>query len=225
MHGFKGTLQREKKVKFDPDGDRFIPPCIHQSAKTKEQMKASWYSREDLMDSCAEAKKIVKMIHSVDGNMDAIDHTQVCVVGLEKFHGKKDRDKHRKLLIRSVLIRQEMNRNLGVRHEANATCLSEISQLISSSFKEWALWQASMHAFHAHGKVPKTSESENPLQSQDLGSVKRQKLNTGNYSPSSNAGDSSISTSTSETLSSNLVRNPESIRDEMHQLVAGYCSR
>lgn len=118
--------------------------------RSKEELKQLWYSREELMDSFNEAKQIVKLIHLVGGKLEAIDHSRHCVVGLEKYHGKKEREKYRKMLIRSVLIRQEMNRGLGLGTAENG-CLSEISQMMSSSFKEFALWQAAMHEFHAYG--------------------------------------------------------------------------
>lgn len=134
------------------------------------------------MESCSEAKRIVGIINSVDGDMDAIDHTQVCVVGLEKFHGKKERDNYRKLLIRSILIRQEMNRGLGLVHDTD--CFREISQMISASFKEIALWQAAMHKFHAYGTPSTKSQPKShcACATKDLaqfGSNKRQRLNSG----------------------------------------------
>jgi hypothetical protein len=205
-------MRKDKRATFDPLGDKIIPRAKHQIERTKDQLKSSWYSREDLMESCVEARKIVTMINSVNGDMDAIDHSRVCVVGLEKFHSKKEREKYRKLLIRSVLIRQEMNRGLGLRYDVN--CLSEISQLISSSFKEFALWQAAMHKFHAYGPLSEPEVSTNELSSPDHAQAKRQKLMTG-Y----------CSIPTPSALSSNLAQNPEQVRAELQQLMAGYCSR
>jgi hypothetical protein len=204
-------MRNDKRATFDPLDDKIIPMAKHQIERTKEQLKSSWYSREDLMESCVEAREIINMINSVNGDMDAIDHSQVCVVGLEKFHSKKEREKYRKLLIRSVLIRQEMNRGLGLRHDVN--CLSEISQLISSSFKEFALWQAAMHKFHAYGSQSKPEASTNEWNSTDHAQSKRQRLMTGYCS---------IPTST---LASSLTENPEQVRAEVQQLMGGYCSR
>jgi hypothetical protein len=162
-----------KRVSFDPNGETTIPKAESHCDRTKEQLKSSWYSREELMESTTEAKKIVKIIDSVNGNMEAIDHSRVCVVGLEKFHGKREREKYRRLLIKSVLIRQEMNRGLGLQHDSN--CLCEISEMISSSFKEFAIWQAAMHKFHAYESPTSsraaTIESPSP--------AKRQRLMTG----------------------------------------------
>jgi hypothetical protein len=141
------------KVSFASSGGILIPNSQLYEQRTKDELKDLWYSREELMDSCNEAKDIVKLIHLVGGKLEAIDHSRHCVVGLEKYHGKKEREKYRKLLIRSVLIRQEMNRGLGLGTDENE-CLSQISQMLSSSFKEFALWQAAMHQFHAYGKSP-----------------------------------------------------------------------
>lgn len=147
----KSDVRSKLHVSFAPTGDTTIIPNNDLYAnRPKEELKQLWYSREELMASCNEAKKIVKLIHLVGGKLEAIDHSRHCVVGLEKYHGKKEREKYRKMLIRSVLIRQEMNRGLGLGTAENG-CLSEISQMMSSSFKEFALWQAAMHEFHAYG--------------------------------------------------------------------------
>ena len=168
------VMKKEKRVTFDGRSAKVIPTAQHQVERTKDELKSMWYSRKELMESCSEAREIVKKILSVNGNMEAIDHSQVCVVGLEKFHGKKEREKHRKLLISSVLIRQEINRGLGL--EQDNDCLRDLSQVISSSFKEFALWQAAMHKFHAYGhpneiEVP-SSERHSRVNSQS----KKQKL-------------------------------------------------
>ena len=136
-----------KRVSFDSE-PTIIPVKKRDRERSEDEIKTSWYSREDLTQSCCEANKIVAIINSVNGNMQAIDHSQICVVGLEKFHGKNEKEKYRKLLVRSVLIRQEMNRLLGVKPDGN--CLSQISEMLSLSFKEFALWQAAMHSFHAY---------------------------------------------------------------------------
>jgi hypothetical protein len=138
----------KRKVSFGVDNN-IIPEPQHRKRRTKEDIKLSWYSQEDLMETCCEAKNIIAIINSVNGNMEAIDHSQVCVVGLEKFHGKKEKDLYRKLLIKSVLIRQEMNRGLGLVHDGD--CFCAISEMISVSFKEFALWHAAMHSIHAYG--------------------------------------------------------------------------
>jgi hypothetical protein len=170
---------KKRKVCFETNA-KAMPNLNYHQERSLEDIKTSWYSREELMESCSEAKRIVGIINSVDGDMDAIDHTQVCVIGLEKFHGKKERDNYRKLLIRSIMIRQEMNRGLGLGH--NPDCFREISQMISASFKEIALWQASMHKFHAYGTPSTKSQPKSHGATKDLaqfGSNKRQRLNNG----------------------------------------------
>jgi len=149
------TMNSRKNVMFRGEADIVIARREDEELWTTEFVKSLWYSREELMNSCQEAKAIVGIINSVNGNFDAIDHSKICIVGLEKYHDKKAKDKNRKMLIKSVLIRQELNRFYGLPNDIN--CLCEISELLSSSFKEYALWQAAMHAFHAHGRVSSSS--------------------------------------------------------------------
>lgn len=167
---------KKRRVFFEMKAKAIPNPNYHKD-RSREDIKTSWYSREELMESCYEAKQIVRIINSVDGDMDAIDHTRVCVVGLEKFHGKKERDNYRKLLIRSVLIRQEMNRGLGLVNDPN--CYRDISQMISASFKEIALWQAAMHKFHAYGTTTSSKSRRSTPGLAQCFSNKRQRLNNG----------------------------------------------
>jgi len=155
------TMKTSRTVMFSEKADRVIPRRDDEELWTTEFMKSLWYTREELMNSCLEAKAIVAIINSVNGNLDAIDHSKICIVGLEKYHDKKAKDNNRKMLIKSVLIRQELNRFYGLPNDIN--CLCEISELLSCSFKEYALWQAAMHAFHAHGRVSSSSFTWNVL--------------------------------------------------------------
>ena len=169
------------------------------------------------MNSCLEAKKIVRIINEVNGDYGAIDHSKVCVVGLEKFHGKKEREKYRKLLIQSVLIRQEMNRGSGRQDD---DCLSEISAMISSSFKEFALWQAAMHKFHANCSPAVSTISQGPRELNSLApSSKRRKLEQ-DFEYSSRPQDSPNTLLTS----SIPYKTHGQVRHEMHQLMAEFCS-
>mmetsp|Transcript_88693 Transcript_88693/g.255824 ORF Transcript_88693/g.255824 Transcript_88693/m.255824 type:complete len:225 (+) Transcript_88693:47-721(+) len=209
-----GTLKMKRKatVSFDATTTVTIPADEQQSKLSCEERKRLWYSREELTNSCLEAKRIVQIINSVDGDYNAIDHSKVCVVGLEKWHGKKEREKYRKLLIKAVLIRQEMNRGLG---RQDADCLCEISAMISSSFKEFALWQAAMHKFHANSSdLPQ--ESQRHVES-DQRPLKRQKIEL-------EFGNSSRS----QVLSGNSLPlqypNPGQVRQEMQQMMTGFCS-
>lgn len=137
-----------KQVSFEPNTTT-IPAPLHFSNLSEEELRACWYSKRELAIGCREAKQTVALINSVNGDWSSIDHSKICIVGLEKFHGKKERDANKKLLIKSVLIRQEMNKNLGIIQETNG--LKEISTMISASFNEYARWQAAMHMIHAHG--------------------------------------------------------------------------
>ncbi len=205
-------MKRKATVSFDCNSTISIPADEQQSKLSCEERKGLWYSREELTNSCLEAKRIVHIINSVDGDYNAIDHSKVCVVGLEKWHGKKEREKYRKLLINAVLIRQEMNRGLGKR---DADCLCEISAMISSSFKEFALWQAAMHKFHANSSdlPPQSSRLCEPNQ----GASKRQKVEVGfEYS-------SRTQVSPSNHVAAQYANHVE-VRQEMHQVMAGFCS-
>ena len=165
------------------------------------------------MESCSEAKQIVGIINSVNGDMEAIDHNTICVVGLEKFHGKKERDNCRKLLIRSVLIRQEMNRGLGLVDDPEGLC--EISEMISSSFKEFALWQAAMHKFHAYGTLSAKASAKsrpNPAVHQQLLPNKRQRLSSG------------FNQSSSDPAQISCQQSPAQVNTEIRQIMTQYCS-
>jgi hypothetical protein len=180
---------------------------------TGAERKSLWYSREELTSSCLEAKEIVKIINEVDGDYAAIDHTKVCVVGLEKFHGKKERDNYRKLLVKAVLVRQDINRGMGKR---DADCLCEVSTMISNSFKEFALWQAAMHKFHATSSEPvqplrRCSTPTNP------GPAKRQRLASDfDFSTLRNVGPQAIPDA--------VCTSPRRVCNEIHQMMAGFCS-
>mmetsp|Transcript_35700 Transcript_35700/g.86396 ORF Transcript_35700/g.86396 Transcript_35700/m.86396 type:complete len:236 (-) Transcript_35700:24-731(-) len=151
-----------KKVSFEADAIT-IPTAFHSSERSDEDIKTCWYSKRELAMGCREIKQAVALINSVNGDWNAIDHSRICIVGLEKFHGKKERDANKKLLIKSVLIRQEMNKNLGLIQETNG--LKEISTMISASFKEYARWQAAMHMVHAYGSQPSSCARPPPTQS------------------------------------------------------------
>lgn len=205
-------MKRKATVSFDAATTITIPADEQQSQLSIEERKRLWYSREELTNSCLEAKRIVHIINSVDGDYNAIDHSKVCVVGLEKWHGKKEREKYRKLLIKAVLIRQEMNRGLG---RQDADCLCEISAMISSSFKEFALWQAAMHKFHANScDLP--PESQRRLDSNHT-PLKRQKVEIEFENSSRNQGLSGNSISSQ-------YPNHGQVRQEMHQMMTGFCS-
>lgn len=180
---------------------------------TGDEKRKLWFSREELTDSCLEAKAIVRMINEVDGDYAAIDHTKVCVVGLEKFHGKMMRDKYRKLLVKAVLIRQDINRGMGQR---DADCLCEVSTMISNSFKEFALWQAAMHKFHASSFDP-TQAQKRCSSSTNPNSAKRQRL-------ASDFDFSTIRCVSSQAMPDAVCTSPVRVRGEIKQMMAGFCS-
>lgn len=219
------AMKKSKKVRVDQLPPKEIPTIkdLEAHTLTRAERKELWYSREELMSSCLEAKKIVQIIDSVNGNFGAIDHSRVCVVGLEKFHGKKEREKYRKLLIKSVLIRQEMNRGLG---RSDENCLCEISEMISSSFKEFALWQAAMHKFHAHSmdEVPRATQASDTTGSNSNSTTSPLKRaattdETARKRPRRDSlSDGIIS------IPANVHPDPTQVRQEVHQIMAGFCS-
>ena len=217
-------MSTKKTVSFETKST-IIPAAKYHKERSKDELKTSWYSRKDLLESCSEAKRIVAIINSVDGDMDAIDHSQICVVGLEKYHGKKDKEKYRKLLIRSVLIRQEMNRGLGVGHDGN--CLCQISEMISTSFKEFALWQAAMHSFHAYG-TPSSSDTvlPRPLKDQNFGQTgnKRQRLIHAPGSCPLSPGSCNLSPKHQQSPPCKH-ESTEAVNTEIRQILTDYCSR
>lgn len=116
---------------------------------TKDMRRTLWYRREDLRSSCDEAKVIIHTINMAGGDMSAIDHSRICVVGLEKYQNVEEREKTRRFLIRSILVHQEVNRSDGRAQDADSLC--EISETLSKSFRDFAQWQGKMHVCHAWG--------------------------------------------------------------------------
>mmetsp|Transcript_66905 Transcript_66905/g.193355 ORF Transcript_66905/g.193355 Transcript_66905/m.193355 type:complete len:283 (-) Transcript_66905:74-922(-) len=148
------------RVRFDAQ-IRLIPTVEGPTSLEEDDIKLLWYNHRELAHSCLEAKKIVKIIDEVNGNYGAIDLEKYCVVGLEKFHNKKEKEKYRKLLVKAVLLKQEMNRDMG---KQDADCVCDVSAMISSSFTEFALWQAAMHKFHAQSSGPAPQPPLSPIQ-------------------------------------------------------------
>lgn len=169
------TVQfKRKQVSFDSGGHKLIPRkdnvdgdlgdvvvmCDSKAAYDElieEKKREFWYSREDLMSSRSEAKHIIRLIHAVGGDLDKIDHSEVCVIGVEKFHRGHENEKCRRLLIRSILVRQQLNKSSGIDKREAEQSLCDISELLSKSFVEYAKWQGSLNAVHAYGTVQPTA--------------------------------------------------------------------
>ena len=143
-------MKSRRSVTFDSELEEDIPLYGYHGELSKDCRRCLWYAKEELIPSKIEAQRIIEAINAVGGNMEAIDHSKFCVVGLEKFQNVEEKEKCRRFLIRSVLMRQEMNRRMGVLQDADSLC--QISETLSQSFKEFALWQGAMHVFHAYGK-------------------------------------------------------------------------
>ena len=106
-----------------------------------------------------------------------------------------------------------MNRGLGIRHDAKS--IAEISEMISKTFKEFALWQAAMHKFHAYG-----APDSDPVSRRDpptnTSPAKRQRLESGGY-------NSLLRNTSSEAPEEE--HDTDHMRAEVQQLMAGFCSR
>lgn len=197
-----------------------IPHAVDEPAQqhlTRDERKCLWYSREELTNSCLEAKEIVQIINQVNGDYAAIDHSKVCVVGLEKFHGKRERDKYRKLLVKAVLARQEINRGLGKR---DSDCRCEVSTVISNSFKEFALWQAAMHKFHASSPDEPSKKPSKQYRNEMISTVhlaKRRRIG-------SDFDISSLGRISPQSMYNSWAGSSGSAHDDMHKMMAGFCS-
>jgi hypothetical protein len=121
--------------------------------RRERRKRKHWYTQEDMAPARAEAKQIIRMIHAVGGDIEKIDHSKLCVIGLEKFHNGHENERCRRLLIRSILVRQEMNKSMGLtQHDADQS-LFDISELLSKSFVEFARWQGALNTAHAYGSA------------------------------------------------------------------------
>jgi hypothetical protein len=200
------------------------------------------------MDSCNEAKKIVQMINMAGGKLETIDHNRHCVVGLEKYHLKKEREKYRKLLTRTILVRQQMNRGLGLGPNDDDGCLSQISEMMSTSFKDFALWQAAMHEFHAYGStkpcpslISKSIASCQPSSNEMKGTKRPRQLllestfgggmDRPNNNPlimNHNKDHPGLTTSTTTTVNSAVeahANNPRLVHNDIREVMEGYMER
>ena len=154
---FSNFEKSGKRVAFDQSRDSVIPNDVEHDHLSDESRKLLWYTREELKPSCREAKNIIRIINSLGGNFDAIDQNRFCTVGLEKFHNVEEKEKCRRFMIRSILKRQDLNRTLGIHHGDHS--LREISETLSESFREFALWQGTMHVYQAYGMLVEASIS------------------------------------------------------------------
>jgi len=226
-YGDKNTvikpMKRTPRVHFSSILASAIPEKQQQQQQlSSDERKNLWYTREELTDSCREAKEIVKIIEDVDGDYAAIDHSKVCVVGLEKFHGKKERDSYRKLLVKAVLVRQDINRGMGIR---GADCLCEVSTAISNSFREFALWQAAMHEFHANSIEPLQSKkrcSSDTVATQNPPKRQKKRRLGSDYDFSTITHTSSSQAEPADNGACNS--SPNRVRGELQQMMAGFCS-
>ena len=164
------VVHSRKRVRFDGEQVAVIPRRKDDDVMTDDETKeldeherrrkrkrVLWYSREEMAPARDEAKEIIRMIHSVGGDIEKIDHSKVCVIGLEKFHNGHENEQCRRLLIRSILVRQQMNKSMKVDVDDASQSLVDISTLLSKSFVEFALWQGALNTAHAYGTVNPTT--------------------------------------------------------------------
>lgn len=226
---------RRRRVQFSTTEKTFISDTAFYAQRKKDELKSLWYSRAELVDTCQEAKGIIKMIHLAGGKLDSIDHTQHCVVGLEKFQGKKEREKYRKLLVRAVLIRQEMNRGMGLPNES----LSEISKMMSASFRDYALWQAALHKLHASDAHNGSSTATSSTVVSTTTASEKECLNDGTTETMQTTSKKRARTASGHTQHNHIMSSsedltvvdnpvqtkPEVLRREMSTVMEGYVER
>jgi phage gp16-like protein len=111
-----------------------------------------WYGDSELADCRHECKGTIFVMRLAKETSTAIDPSLFCVVGLEKFCNWRQRDQARKLLIKSVIAQQHLNRSLGRPHETHS--IRCISETMSRAFLDSALWQAAHQEAHAFGSSP-----------------------------------------------------------------------
>lgn len=134
-------MKTSRKVSFATAQKAYCnPPCL------EEQKESSWYSQEDLADSREDARKAMEALHQVEGNLEMVDQTQICLRGVEKYADVVQKVMLQKRHSESVLRQQETNRQTGSKSGVDHIAL--ISRLLSQPFKDVALYYASQNASH-----------------------------------------------------------------------------
>ena len=134
-------MKTSRKVSFATTQKAYCnPPCL------EEEKESSWYSLEDLVDSREDARKAMEALHQVEGNVEMVDQTQICLRGIEKYADVVQKVKLQKRHSESIFRQQETNRQTGSKSGEGHIAL--ISGLLSQPFKDVALYYAAQNALH-----------------------------------------------------------------------------
>jgi hypothetical protein len=106
---------------------------------TEEDIQNAWYSNLDYKSFTDECRDTLKKVDAVNGNVDRLDLSEICMRGLETqiipqvFHLKRRR---KKLLIGMVVRQHELHKMTGNRDDGK---LRAISLMFSKHSREWGI--------------------------------------------------------------------------------------
>jgi hypothetical protein len=127
----------KKKVSFSATQTLFVS---YQCLSSDERRKLCWYTHEDLHPSRTEVREAIRVLQSMEGNMDAIDKSQdnVCLRGIEKYADAVGKYRNQRLFMESVL-QQHATR-------PDAESLATLCRYMSQPSTEIALFYAAKSA-------------------------------------------------------------------------------
>jgi hypothetical protein len=135
------TIKASRKVSFATTQEAYCnPPCL------EEQKESSWYSQQDLTVSREDVRKAMEALHQVEGNLEMIDQTQICLRGIEKYADVVKKARLQKRHSESVFSQQETNRQ--TRSKSGADHIALIARPLSQPSKDVALYYAAQNALH-----------------------------------------------------------------------------
>jgi hypothetical protein len=161
-----------RKVSFATTQKAYCNPPTGGSSLDleEEQQSSSWYSQEDLADSREEVRIAMDALRQVEGNLEMIDQSQICLRGIEKYADVVQKVLLQKRHIESILRQQETNRQSQSRCSSPSSSSSSkssgedhmalISKLLSQPFKNVAMYYAAQNAL----QVLQEEEDERQLQ-------------------------------------------------------------
>jgi hypothetical protein len=127
----------KKKVSFSSTQTLFISV---QCLNSDERKKLCWYTQEDLHHSRTEVREAIRVLQSMEGNMDAVGKSQddICLRGVEKYADAEGKYRNQRLFIESVL-QQHATR-------PDAESLAALSRYMSQQSTNIALFYAAKSA-------------------------------------------------------------------------------
>lgn len=106
---------------------------------TEEDIQNAWYSNLDYKSFTDECRDTLKKVDAVNGDVDLLDSSEICMRGLETqvipqvFHLNRRR---KKLLIGMVVRQHELHKMTGNRDDGQ---LRAISLMFSKHSREWGI--------------------------------------------------------------------------------------